>query len=719
MTLPTQTTTHEKARGDDTGGFIAFIADFDKATLEQRAQDPSLNRLDGLHELGLPTNHVGNTRFLHDNLSMRDGDSKGEKAENTKGGFGLVMVNNKAEPVNVAAYMPNNDNVAFISDTTQASAYTIGSMSHDSDWWLVTTLSDAVTLYTVLAIDDLNVTVLACLNHSLFDKTLRHFAEVKTINITDTAQYKSTIISRLAGVNAIAHIAPIDSIINRLNEGDLINNLIADTQTIDLAALAWGELGDIADHDSKATSYPIEAWGDEGTILRDAITATAYFSQVPLAMAGQCVLGALANIIQQYVNAPYSDSNDFMPACLFLLTEMASGGGKSKTVSQFSHKELIKYQKERRQEYRTLKAEWEAQKVATPKKDLEAWLLQNPKPKQFILFAKSGTLIGFLDNMLMGNTTDVAWSTAEAALFLSSHSLTSETAKSNVSQICDIWSSGEFDRLLSPRYSTIDEIGMDGVRFTLDLQGQPPIIAPALNDEVMSGQGLLPRFLFAFPDSLNGTLIFNTDERLNARPEADKRLQDYWQRCRELLDPSEGSVKRDKDGRIIRYSMPFEGKEARKALADYRTEREHDLRKGGSLEKYSEYAKRLHENASRIAAIIAYFNGKRFISVDDIQRAIKLTDFSMNERIRYTDKPQAGDNDTQKLLNWLIRYCQKESVNQLAYSTVQSKVIPKALRFKSTFDLLIEVLESENYIKVKVNGRARTIQLRPELLVTN
>ena len=88
----------------------------------------------------------------------------------------------------------------------------------------------------------------------------------------------------------------------------------------------------------------------------------------------------------------------------------------------------------------------------------------------------------------------------------------------------------------------------------------------------------------------------------------------------------------------------------------------------------------------------------------------------MSERIRYTDKPQAGDNDTQKLLNWLIRYCQKEGVKKLAYSTAQSKVTPKTLRFKPTFDLLIDVLESENYIKVIVNGRARTIQLRPELL---
>ena len=320
--------------------------------------------------------------------------------------------------------------------------------------------------------------------------------------------------------------------------------------------------------------------------------------------------------------------------------------------------------------------------------------------------------------MILGNTQNVEWATAESGLFLGSHSLTNETAQSNISQICDLWSSGEFDRMLSPRYNSnfTDENGIDGIRFTLDLQGQPPIVAPALNNEVMSGQGLLPRFLFAFPESLNGTLVFNTDERLDANPDKDPRLIAYWQRCRALLDPVADSVKKDNEGNIIRYNMPFENRQARKALADYQTEKEKQLVKGGKLEKYAEYAKRLHENASRIASIFAYFNGRRFISVDDIKRATLLTDYSMNERIRYTDKPQAGDNDAQKLVSWLVKYCNTRAVKEIAYSTAQSKVTPKHLRLKQNFELLAEVLESEGYIKVITNGRARAIQVRPELL---
>ena len=545
---------------------------------------------------------------------------------------------------------------------------------------------------------------------------VKHFSEVKQVIVTATIDKKDEIIRPLLGVNVKAIITTFDLLLsfdNHQTLDDVLNE--PDTIVKDLLAEAWGKLGDIADQHSKATLYPVDAWGNEGEILRDALTAITYHAQVQPAMAGQCMLGALATTIQQYINAPYALGDKFMPVSLFLLTEGDSGSGKSRTVG-FTHKELFSYQNDKRKEYRLLLDEWLAQKASMPKKDLEVWLLQNPKPRQSILLVKSGTIQGFLDNMLIGNTTDIAWSTAEAALFLSGHSLTSDTAKSNISQLCDIWSDGSFDRLLSPRYDTIDQNSMNGVRFTLDLQGQPPVIAPALNDEAMNGQGLLPRFLFAFPDNMNGQIVYNTDERLDAKPDYDPRLQAYWKRLKALLDPIADSVNKDNEGNIIRFNMPFKDRQARKRLADYQTEKESQLCEGGKLEKYASYARRLHENASRIASILAYFDSRRFISADDIHRATLLTDYSMSERIRYTDKPQAGDNDAQKLISWLVNYCNKRLIKELTYSTAQSKVTPKNLRKKQNFELLAEVLESEGYIKIIINGRSRTIQVRPELL---
>ena len=654
-------------------------------------------------------------RQFYDSFTIYNGDRKSDII-NTAGKVALILSNNLHQPANLAIYTPDSDEPIEVTDPSQPCAFVIGNLSLDSEWYAVKSLTEGIELYRQLTSQGLNITILVSINPFHFNNMVRHFAEVKQVIVMTTIERKDELIKPLLGVNVKAIITTFDLLLSFDNHQTL-NDVLSepDTIIIDLIAEAWGQLGDIADQSSKATPYPVEAWGKEGEILRDALTAITYHAQVTPAMAGQCMLGALATTIQQYINAPYALGDKFMPVSLFLLTEGDSGSGKSRTVG-FTHKELYIYQNDKRKEYRTLLDEWLAQKASTPKKDLELWLLENPKPKQKILLVKSGTIQGFLDNMLIGNTRDIAWSTAEAALFLSGHSLTSDTAKSNISQLCDIWSDGSFDRLLSPRYDTIEQNSMNGVRFTLDLQGQPPVIAPALNDEAMNGQGLLPRFLFAFPDNMNGQIVYNTDERLDAKPEQDPRLQAYWQRCKTLLDPIADSINKDNEGNIIRFNMPFKNRQARKALADYQTQKESQLCKGGQLEKYASFARRLHENASRIASILAYFDGRRFISVDNIHRATLLTDYSMSERMRYTDKPQTGDNDAQKLINWLVKYCNRQSVKKLAYSTAQSKVTPKHLRQKHNFELMAEVLESEGYIKIITNGRARTIHIRPELL---
>lgn len=657
-------------------------------------------------------------RHFKDTFTIYNGDRKSDIID-TAGKVGLILSDNMHQPANVGIYTPNSDAPIEVTNPSQPSAFIIGNLDLVSDWYAVKDLAEGIALYKALTSQGLNVTILVSANPFHLNKIVKHFAEVKQVIVTATIDKKDEVTKPLLGVNVKAIITTFDLLLS-FDNGQTLDDVVSDPETVvkDLLAEAWGKLGDIADQDSKATLYPVEAWGKEGDILYDALAATTYHAQVQPAMAGNSMLGSLAIITQQYINAPYTLGNKFMPVSLFLLTEGDSGSGKSRTVG-LTHQELFSYQNNKRKEYRTLKDEWLTQKASTSKKDLELWLLENPKPKQTILLVNSGTIQGFLDNMLIGNTTDIAWSTAEAALFLSGHSLTSDTAKSNISQLCDIWSEGSFDRLLSPRYDTIEQNSMNGIRFTLDLQGQPSVIAEALNDNAMNEQGLLPRFLFAFPDNMNGKLVYNTDERLDAKPNLDTRLQAYWQRCRELLDPSQGIIRTDDEGRIIRFDMPFENRQARKALADYQTAKERQLCKGGQLEKYASYARRLHENASRIASILAYFNGQRFISADDIHRATLLTDYSMSERIRYTDKPQAGDNDAQKLIGWLVKHCNRQSVNQLAYSTAQSKVNPKHLRKKHNFELIAEVLESEGYIKIITSGRTRTIQVRLELLDIN
>lgn len=151
-----------------------YIADFDNATPEQRQQDDSIKQLDSLQsDLGLPTNHSDNVRYLYDDISIKDGHTIGTRQPNTKDTLGLVILNSEAKTVNIASHTPNSDKNAILSNL-EAGAFVIGTMNRDSDWWLVSSLVEGVMLYAALASNDPNMTVLVCLNADLFDKTLRH-----------------------------------------------------------------------------------------------------------------------------------------------------------------------------------------------------------------------------------------------------------------------------------------------------------------------------------------------------------------------------------------------------------------------------------------------------------------------------------------------------------------------------------------------------------------
>lgn len=711
MTTTLQTDSKEKAHADNMGSFIGYIADIENATLEQRAQDDSISQLDDLqNDLSLPTNHIDNTRYLYDDISMRGGNSKGERLPNTKGRYGLVMVNNKAEPVNLAARTPNNDNKPpIISDTTQAGAYAIGPISRNSDWWLVTSLKDAVTLYAALAILDSKVTVLACLNQSMFDMTLRHFSEVKTIHIIDTAQHKDALTSRLAGVNAIAHIT-IDTIISRLNEGDLIGNLIADADTIDLSVLAWPTPETLANDPSKPTPYPINAFTG---LLRRVIEAVAYYAQVPLAMAGQCVLGALAHMGQRFIDAPIG--HDHMPASLILITEGESGSGKTQAMG-LTHFKIKEYERQQYANYLEDVATWESDKASLKGKEQVAFIDENPKPQNPKNLFDDATIEPILDRFISGDMHDASWTTDEAGQFFNGHTMTGDTAGSALSAITKLYSDGEVSRLRSQKsaYATPRTDAHD-VRMTLLLQGQRVVLEKALTDPLMNGQGFLARALIACPEDLRGQRTWDDQQRRNDSPYDNPDLIAYWSRCHSLLDPIPTNLPNDSTGTPQRIKIQWtEG--AEQTFYKHMQAIENRQAQGQALEYLKAYASRMAENASRIASLMAFFEARGSITIDDITRAFMLVEYSTAERLRYLDATPTGDqNDSEKLSCWLVNKAKDKHPHKLNRTYIANNA-PNPMR-KSTKLLQSELdkLESAKHIRQEVEGRSKVVLINPKL----
>lgn len=510
-------------------------------------------------------------------------------------------------------------------------------------------------------------------------------------------------------------VATIDPIEKLLLTTDMAG-VLADGETIIdvLGGFVWGTPEPLADSNTKSTPYPFKAFTG---VLCEAVEAIAHHAQVPPAMAGQCVLGALATISQQYINAPFSD--EYIPVSLFLLTRGASTDGKNRTV-RLSHQTVKNYQKEMDRKFREDFATWQADKRAVPRKDLENFLHGNPPPVQKTLFVSSGTLQGIVSEMLNNNQKSMTWVTADCGQFFGGYSMDDKNGSKTIADLSDVWSEGYLDSIIKGNQS--QQAGNKrayDLRFTLDLQGQDEIIRKPLADPIMNGQGFLPRFLFAFPDSMRGKRVYNTPERMNDNSDYDPRLQRYWQECNALLDPVPTKFKTDGEGNIIKINIAFADRQARQALANYQQSCENAIIKGGKYEKYPAYAGRMAENATRIASLMAFFEGRITLTADDIGRASLLTDYSMSERIRYDSENGGGDmaeNDSQKLINWLVSKAKEKKTAKLNWSYIYHGC-PKPMNKNSkAIKEVIEILESGYHVRMEKEGKATFIYINPSLL---
>lgn len=224
-----QTNTHEKAHAISIG-LSQYIADFRLATLPDVAGHDSLE--------SLLSNGISNSViYLDKDISIFTGALSGEKQLDTADTIGLVMLNNKAEQVNLASIPLEDNGRIFISDTDILSAFVIGSMSKDSKWLVIADLAEAVRCYNAYRKQGIDVTVLTCLVNSLFNRTVKHFAEIQQVTIVTTSQHKAKVITPLKGVNVEAIVCEHTLIYDALDFDANYKDLMADAEIINLQAL--------------------------------------------------------------------------------------------------------------------------------------------------------------------------------------------------------------------------------------------------------------------------------------------------------------------------------------------------------------------------------------------------------------------------------------------------------------------------------------------------
>ena len=93
----------------------------------------------------------------------------------------------------------------------------------------------------------------------------------------------------------------------------------------------------------------------------------------------------------------------------------------------------------------------------------------------------------------------------------------------------------------------------------------------------------------------------------------------------------------DTQGRPQRIKMQWADHQAEQTFYKHMQGIENRQARGQTLEYLKAYASRMAESASRIAALMAFFDRRKVINTDDITRAFMLVEYSTAERLRYLD----------------------------------------------------------------------------------
>lgn len=434
----------------------------------------------------------------------------------------------------------------------------------------------------------------------------------------------------------------------------------------------------------KQDEYPIDAFP---LIISKAIQKTAFYHNVPLAVAGQAYIGEMAYIAQSKVDAPSDKSEDGQPCSLFVLTIFPSGEGKD-VCKNDAGKISRKIESENMRNYQADYENWRY----LPNKE------KKEPPKNPISIFKKATTQGILSAMARGERNSFIWSTGEGAYLFSGYSLKSDTVGESLSILNDLVDTGKSNNILK---NADDSDYFDNKRFSIDISVQDIVAKSALHNDLLREQGFLARVLFAAPQPLPHKQV--TIETRAIKPHDDEDLQNYWQFCEKILTTPYMCDRYtvSNDGRIIVKKTAA----AEKRHIDYENYIGVEVEENGKYQYIRAYAKRTKQYVLRVATIFAFFEGKELIDEAVMMNAIDICIYSLNQWIQYYDKTDKSQSDI--LLDWLKKQKEikilKSSINQRA---------PKPLRNKLNRDAAIENLIDLGYICIEKIGNSEYLVMQ-------
>lgn len=484
----------------------------------------------------------------------------------------------------------------------------------------------------------------------------------------------------------------------------------------------WAELEPLAST-TIAMPYPVDALPD---IIRQAAMEVQDFTKAPMAMVACSALAVLSVAAQPFHDVQRAEGLTG-PISLNFLVIAESGERKSTCDGMFS-KVLRDYENRQQEEAKP--------EIKRYKADLSIWESINAGMLDAIKqAAKSGKDTGHIEDalhkheekkpkaprvprLLYSDFTPEAltyslakiWPSgavisSEAGSVFGSHAMGKDSQLRTLAILNQLWEASKltFDRRL-------ESYVVEGARLTMCLQVQESALLEFITKTgtLARGTGFLARYLFARPESTQGT------RRFSEPPKTMPALANYHDQIIHILQ----SPPPINDAGCLEPSLLTLAPNAKAAWIRFHDEIESGLCKGGELEEIRDVASKIADNAARLAALFHVIEGGiGAISLEHMEAAYRITAWHLNEALRLFSSLALPEPLANAVLldEWLIGHCRNKGVDTIS-TRVTSQYGPAKLRDKAKLNAAIQELIDHGRIVLLQNGRKREIQINPNLI---
>ena len=484
----------------------------------------------------------------------------------------------------------------------------------------------------------------------------------------------------------------------------------------------WGEPLPLYIGEEAPPDYPVEALGPlQGVVVEAARVNMAAVAATAASFLAAAALGA------QGVASAVVDGRVY-PASLYFLSILASGERKSETdrlalmPARARQRELVLRAKAAMADWKARLEAWEHQKkliVRDKRKSLEekAAALERlgPPPERpwggYFLhkdFSMEAVVAALADE----------WPAAglfvpEAGVFLGGYAMSEEKRLYAIAVLSELWDGSPVNRARQGD----GYLYVEGRRLSAHLAGQPEVVLPLFRDPLVRGQGLLYRFLTAWPAPIRNRRY--VEEDLTQSP----AFQAYSRRLGELLEAAR--VEEGEDGKIKGLNTAFLRLEpAAKRL--YAAFYEHaEAAKDSAREEVSPFLSRAAEHAVRLALVLAIFEDPSAASIPlaHMEAAVRLVEWYIMEleRIFGAAKVSERVRRAEALLTWIVASGrEKKARGEEPAFTIKELLQhgPRSVaREARKLREVLATLEEHGYVRIrKGRGRGEVVEVNPHAL---